>query len=248
MSVRVRLYEGDCLKILEKMKPKSVNLIITSPPYEDVSGAGYGKKTKDILFFKLYSDFLDEWFTKTFRVLENNGQLFLNLKSKTHNKTLRTPHWIEFLDSFNKFKFKSFIIWKYAGSFDSSNKRFHLDYEIIYHLSKGDAIFFNENCGINDPLSSVWYIPHTIKKRVHPTQMPKALASRILDLVAKKNDVVLDPFCGSGTTLKCAIEKNLDCIGIEINPKYVSMMKQDFANKFFIDFKFIEFEPGADEK
>ena len=47
-------------------------------------------------------------------------------------------------EGFENFKFKSYIIWKYAGSFDSTKKRFHLDYEVIYHLSKGDDIYLSE--------------------------------------------------------------------------------------------------------
>jgi len=56
---------------------------------------------------------------------------------------LLTTSWIEFTEGFRCFDFKSFIIWKYAGSFDSSYCRFHNDYEVIYHLSKGDNITLN---------------------------------------------------------------------------------------------------------
>jgi len=223
---KYRVYQGDCLEILQQLQKESVDLVITSPPYEDVAGAGYNGATKDILFFKLYSEFLDKWFDEVFRVLKKNGQVFLNLKSKTHKTTLRTPHWIEFLESFKKFQLKSYIIWKYAGSFDSTKKRFHLDYEIIYHLSKGNNITLNEDCGIHDALSGVWYIPHNISERVHPTQMPEALVERILEVSSKDGDVVLDTFLGSGTTMKVCIEKGLSCIGIEINPKHIETTKK----------------------
>ena len=131
----MKFYNDDCLKVLPNLPENSVDLIITSPPYEDVSGAGYTSNSKDILFFKLYSDFIDSVFNQYYRVLKKNGQIFFNIKSKTFNKSLRTPHWLEFTNGFQKFIFKSYIIWKYAGSFDSTKSRFHLDYEIIYHLS-----------------------------------------------------------------------------------------------------------------
>ena len=132
----------------------------------------------------------------------------------------RTPHWIEFLDGFQKLKLKSYIIWKYAGSFDSTNKRFHLDYEIIYHLSKTDDIYLNENCGIPDALTSVWYVPHNIPKneRIHPTQMPEALVERILKITSKGNELVYDPFMGSGTTAVVCKKNGLNWIGSELNP------------------------------
>ena len=134
----------------------------------------------------------------------------------------------EHLESFNKFKLKSFIIWKYSGSFDSTKKRFHLDYEIIYHLSKGDDIYLNDKCGIDDPLTSVWYVPHNIpsKSRIHPTQMPEALVKRILQIASKKGDLVLDNFMGSGTTGVQCKKHGLDFIGIELNQNHYNKAKE----------------------
>jgi len=215
-----KIINGDCLEEMRKLPENSVDLIITSPPYEDISGAGYNGSKKDILFFKLYSDFMDKVLIEMYRVLKKTGQIFFNIKSKTHNIELKTPHWIEFLETFSMFKFKSYIIWKYAGSFDSSKRRFHLDYEIIYHLSKSDDIYLNTDCGIKDPLTSVWYVPHNIKKRLHPTQMPEALVERILRIVGRKGYLILDPFTGSGTTCLIAKKMGFDWMGIEINPDY----------------------------
>ena len=224
----MELYNDDCLKVLPKIPENSVDLIITSPPYEDISGAGYTSNSKDILFFKLYSDFIDQVFTQYYRVLKKNGQIFFNIKSKTFNKSLRTPHWLEFTKGFDKFIFKSYIIWKYAGSFDSTKSRFHLDYEIIYHLSKGNDIHINDNTGIHDPLSSVWYIPHNIKKedRVHPTQMPIAVVDHILKIVGVRDDVVLDNFMVSGTTGVSFKRNNMNFIGIELNPNNFNIAKK----------------------
>ena len=223
----INLINDDCSNALQFLKSNSVDLIITSPPYEDVMGAGYGAKSKDVLFLKLYSEFLDKIFKEYKRILKDNGQIFFNIKSKTLKKRLLTPHWIEFTDGFQNLNFKSYIIWKYAGSFDSTKSRFHLDYEIIYHLSKGDDIYLNENCGIHDPLSSVWYVPHNIKKeeRVHPTQMPEALVERILTVASKPDDTVLDNFMGSGTTGVSCKKRNLKFIGIEINKNNYEIAK-----------------------
>ena len=224
----MKLYHDDCLNVLPTLVDQSIDLIITSPPYEDIAGAGYTSNNKDVLFLKLYSEFLDKVFKEYKRILKPNGQLFFNIKSKTLKKTLRTPHWIEFTNGFQSLIFKSYIIWKYAGSFDSTKSRFHLDYEIIYHLSKGNDIYLNPDCTIHDPLSSVWYIPHNIKKedRVHPTQMPIALVDRILDVAAKPGDIVLDNFLGCGTTGLACKKRDLDFIGIELNKDYYKIAKQ----------------------
>ena len=216
-----KIYNEDNLKTMAKMPNDFIDLIITSPPYEDVSGAGYGAKSKDILFLKFYSDYLGKLFSEYERILKPTGQIYFNIKSKTANKTLRTPHWIEFLEGFSNLKLKSYIIWKYSGSFDSTNKRFHLDYEIIYHLSKTDDIYLNEKCGVHDALSSVWNIPHNIPKteRVHPTQMPEALVERILKVASKGDELIYDSFMGSGTTAIVCNKFGLKWIGSEMNPE-----------------------------
>ncbi len=213
----VTIYHGDCREILPTLS--KVDLVVTSPPYENIMGAGYKMQSKDILFFKLYSEFLDSFLGECYRVLNDNGQLFLNVKSDVHNKRLITPHWIEFTEAFQRFSFKSYIIWKYAGSFDSTDKRLHLDYEIIYHLSNGENIRLNSD-GSNDPFTSVWYIPHNIKDRLHPTQMPEEVAKKIIGIASNVGDLILDPFLGSGTTAYCAKKLNRKCIGIEIEEKY----------------------------
>ena len=212
-----RVIQGDCLEVMKTLDDNSIDCIITSPPYEDISGAGYKANSKDILFFKLYSEFLGKLFTQYARILKEGGQLFFNVKSKTINKTLKTPHWIEFTEGFNLLNYRSYIIWKYAGSFDSTNSRFHLDYEIIYHLSKGDITLVPEMT--KDPLTSVWYIPHSIKDRVHPTQMPEKVVEEIL-LRSGCNGVILDNFMGSGTTGIVAKKMGRDFIGIELNEKH----------------------------
>jgi DNA modification methylase len=216
-----KIYNEDNLETMARMPNDYVDLIITSPPYEDISGAGYGAKSKDILFIKFYSDYLTKLFGEYKRILKPTGQIYFNIKSKTFDKTLRTPHWIEFLNEFTDLKFKSYIIWKYSGSFDSTNKRFHLDYEIIYHLSKGDDIYLNEDCGIHDPLSSVWNVPHNIPKneRLHPTQMPEALVDRILKVASRPTDLVYDSFMGSGTTALVCKKNGINWIGSELNPE-----------------------------
>ena len=92
----LKLLQGDCVDMMKTLDDNSVDIILTSPPYEDISGAGYTAKSKDVLFLKLYSEFLDKVFDEYYRVLKPNGQIFCNIKSKTLNKTIRTPHWLEY--------------------------------------------------------------------------------------------------------------------------------------------------------
>jgi len=224
---------GDCLEKIKDIPDNSIDLVVTSPPYDNIENAGYAMKGKDILFLKLYSDFLDVFFNEIHRVLKPTGQVFFNIKSGTSKKTLITPHWIERLGSFQQFKFKSYIIWKYSGSFDSTKARFHLDYEVIYHLSKTDDITIYYEKDEHDPLTSVWNIPHSIPKdqRVHPTQYPEALAEKMIKRGSKEGDVVLDPFSGSGTSLVVAKRLGRKYIGFEINPTHYEGIKRRLNNE-----------------
>jgi DNA modification methylase len=203
---------------MPKLENNSIDLVITSPPYDNIENAGYAMQNKDVLFLKLYSEFLDKFFKEIHRIMKPTGQFYFNIKSGTSKKTLITPHWIEFLESFRLFKLKSYIIWKYSGSFDSTKARFHLDYEIIYHLSKTDDITIHYDKDEHDPLTSVWNIPHHIKNRLHPTQFPELLAEKIIKRGSKVGDTVLDPFAGSGTSLVVAETLGRHAIGYEINP------------------------------
>ena len=56
----MKLFNGDCLEVMKELPDNSIDLILTSPPYEDISGAGYKADKKDILFLKLYSQFIDD--------------------------------------------------------------------------------------------------------------------------------------------------------------------------------------------
>ena len=68
----MKLYKGDCLDVLPTLADESIDLIITSPPYEDIAGAGYTSNNKDVLFLKLYSEFLDKIFKEYKRILKPN--------------------------------------------------------------------------------------------------------------------------------------------------------------------------------
>lgn len=94
--------------------------------------------------------------------------------------------------------------------------------------SNGDIIFTNEKKGV--PLSDVWEIPFLnpkAKERVgYPTQKPILLLERIIDISTNEGDIILDPFCGSGTTLVAALLKSRQYIGIDKSLDAIQLSKQ----------------------
>ena len=97
---------------------------------------------------------------------------------------------------------------------------------------KGNIIFTNEKKGV--PLSDVWEIPFLnpkAKERVgYPTQKPILLLERILEIASNKSDVILDPFCGSGSTIVAAHIMGRTAIGIDSNPAAIQITKERLIN------------------
>lgn len=98
--------------------------------------------------------------------------------------------------------------------------------------SNGDREIIEKKKGV--PLTDVWDIPYLNPKaeeRVgYPTQKPVLLLERIIELVTDEGDVVLDPFCGSGTTLVAAKLLNREYIGIDISEEAINITKQRIRN------------------
>lgn len=86
------------------------------------------------------------------------------------------------------------------------------------------------------PLSDVWEIgiiaPHGRERLGYPTQKPEALLDRILSASSREGDVVLDPFCGSGTSLVCAERRRRQWIGIDVAEASISLIQQRFLKSF----------------
>ncbi len=101
----------------------------------------------------------------------------------------------------------------------------------------GDIVFTNEKKGV--PLSDVWDIPFLnpkAKERVgYPTQKPILLLDRIIEISTKENDLILDPFCGSGTTLVSAMLKRRNFIGIDKNNEAIELAKNRLSKPIKTD-------------
>jgi site-specific DNA-methyltransferase (adenine-specific) len=113
----------------------------------------------------------------------------------------------------------------------------------VYKLnSNGETIVSGEKRGV--PLSDVWDIPYLnpkAKERVgYPTQKPLILLERIIELASDKGDVVLDPFCGSGTTCVAAKIKDRHYIGIDISSDAVALSNDRLANPIKTESKLLK--------
>ena len=81
------------------------------------------------------------------------------------------------------------------------------------------------NDGRNTPIDNPFQRGETLRQNSHPTVKPIKLMSYLITLGSRENDLVLDPFVGSGTTYKSCLLTHRRCIGIEINPEYIDIAK-----------------------
>lgn len=109
------------------------------------------------------------------------------------------------------------------------NKNGKVEYK---KTENGEIAYCNEKKGV--PLSDVWEIPFLnpkAKERVgYPTQKPILLLEQILDIASDENDLVLDPFCGSGTTLVAGMIKNRNCIGFDKSIEAINLTEKRLKN------------------
>jgi len=243
------LVNGDRMKFLKKLKNNSVQLIITSPPYN--IGKSYEKRVP----LNKYIEQQEETLIECYRVLKDKGSLCWQIGNYIDWKSNMTPLDIPIFNICNDLglKLRNRIVWHYGHGLHSSNK-FSGRYQTIMWFSKSDKYIFNldavrvpqkypgklsykgpnkgkysGNINGKNP-SDVWGIPNIksnhIEKTIHPCQFPIELAERLILALSNKNDLVIDPYAGVGTTLCAALKNKRRSAGSEIKKKYINITKK----------------------
>lgn len=245
------LIRGDCLAVLQKMKENSVDIFITSPPYN--LGIDY-HSYRDRKDENEYLDWLEEICIEIKRVMKEDGSFFLNIAGSSSNPWLP----FELMVRLRKiFILQNHIEWiksisigdESYGHFKPvvSNRFLHRNHEYVFHLTKNGKVKINRlNVGVPYKDKSniirrshqqdlrcrgdVWFIPYnTIRKKAekfnHPGTFPLALPQMCLKLHGKQHPLVVDPFMGVGTTLLATHDVKGIGIGIDIDKNYVKIAK-----------------------
>lgn len=231
------LMEGDILKQLRKIPANSVDITITSPPYNKATKSwGWLVKSPTYSHYddEMPEDEYQAWQLRVlnalYRVTKPGGSLFYNHKHRwKHGELLHPFSWI--LKS--KWAFRQEIVWDRRIAANIRGWRFYQVDERIYWLFKPvESIVGEEMESKHAKLSSIWRIPPAPRSDHHPAPFPLALPTRILYSMFDKEEgkVVLDPFCGTGTTLVAAKLLNHQHIGIDISPNYLEFSQQRLDN------------------
>jgi DNA modification methylase len=243
---------------MNELPDKSVNLMVTSPPYNIGIDYGYkyhngraveskGVKYSDSLSEDKYRIMLKNVIDETKRVLKDEGQIWFNIKSRYDGKQIIPPFWV--MELFEDMFLKNLIVWNFDWG-GSTNKRFAPRYEFVFFYTKHkDKYTFNLDevkipslnfrpdrykTQLKNP-SDVWRMAlvsgNEIERTDHPAQYPEELIERIILTGTNEGEIVLDPFMGSGTTAVVAKKLNRHFIGYEIVKEYIEMATERIENR-----------------
>jgi site-specific DNA-methyltransferase (adenine-specific) len=215
----VELILGDCLEIMHGMPDKSVDAVITDPPY-GIDYQSARRTDKSQWKPKIKNDdapFLD-WLPDAYRITKDGGALLCFCRWDVEQEFKKA------IESAG-FSIKSQVIWDKSihgmGDLESS---FAPRHENIWFATKGNFIF----PGIRP--QSIIKIPRvSAEKLLHPNEKPQALFHVLARSVVLNGGIFCDPFFGSGASAIGAIHAKLNYIGIEIDPYYFKIAERRIA-------------------
>lgn len=236
---------GHSLQIMKEIPDNSIDLIVTSPPYNIRNTSGGGMSTigtknskwpvaalsegytehDDNMPHDEYVKWQRDCLTEMFRIIPDDGAIFYNHKWRVQNGLLQDRS-----DIVDGFPVRQVIIWRRCGGINFNDNYFLPTYEVIYMICKPKFKLARKACGQGD----VWDIGQELDNE-HPAPFPVELPERIISSTNAKT--VLDPFMGSGTTALAAQKLHRDFVGIELSPKYVELaQKRIQENQQVMDF------------
>jgi adenine-specific DNA-methyltransferase len=242
---RVTLYHGDCLDLSQTLPDESVQLVVTSPPYN------IGKEYEEVLDIEAYKEQQRRVIEECVRVLRHEGSLCWEVGNYVSDGEI-IPLDVLLYDCFkdNGLKLRNRIVWHFGHGLHCQN-RFSGRYETINWFTKSDDYVFDLDAvrvpqkypgkryfkgpkrgefsgnpkGKNP--SDVWSIPNVkanhVEKTDHPCQFPVALVQRLVLCMTKEGDLVLDPFMGVGTTAVAALINGRRAVGAETVERYYDL-------------------------
>ena len=213
------IHNEDCMETLSRFEDNSdIDLIITSPPYNignmKSNHIKYGTYANNNLPEKEYQEWQIQVLNECYRVLDDGGSMFYNHKVRIKNgRAIHPLEWILKSD----FILKQEITWDMGKSANCDKIRFFPFSERIYWLVKDPKVKLSNN----KKLSDVWRVvpTHKRKETKHIAVMPIQIVDNILDAFATAS-FVYDPFSGSGTTYKAAMNRGIRVEASELNFEY----------------------------
>lgn len=220
---------GDCIEVLKTIPDASIDCIITDPPY-NLGLFMHNRNTNlakmrenqfayagwDNLQYEEWSDNMESFLSESARVLKKRGT-FISFMS-----IIKVESFIKLATNAG-FYYKTTGIWHKSNPMPRNMKiQFVNSTECwIYFTNKSTSGTFNpEGRVVHDFIESSVCPSSEKKYGKHPTQKPLSIIDKLIRLVTNENDIILDPFMGSGTTCVASAKNNRSFIGIELDKQY----------------------------
>jgi len=253
-SESIVVYPSDCLELLKTIPDESLQLIVTSPPYN------IGKEYEKRLHLDLYLQQQAQVITECVRVLSQRGSICWQVGNYVNCGAIIPLDTVLYtIFSGLGLRMRNRIIWHFEHGLHCS-RRFSGRYETIIWFTKSDDYVFNldavripqkypgkkhfkgpkagqYSCNpLGKNPGDVWVIPNVksnhVEKTEHPCQFPVELIERLVLSLTNEGDWVFDPFLGTGTTVIAAIRHSRRGAGAEIIPKYVKLARERIRQEF----------------
>jgi adenine-specific DNA-methyltransferase len=250
---RAVVFSGDCLDLLQTIPDDSIQLIVTSPPYN--IGKEYERKLRLDCYVEQQTKIIDE----CVRALSPHGSICWQVGNYVDNGAIIPLDTVLYpVFSNHGLRMRNRIIWHFEHGLHCS-KRFSGRYETIIWFTKTNDYVFNldpvrvpqkypgkkhfkgPNIGkySSNPLGKnpgdLWVIPNVksnhVEKTEHPCQFPVELIERLVLSMTNEDDWVFDPFLGTGTTIIAALRHKRKGVGAEVVPHYVDLAQKRIAQE-----------------
>lgn len=247
-----KIYIGDSYQVLKKLPSNFFQLMVTSPPYWNVRD--YGHK-EQIGFYDTLDEYLEKlkpiW-REVVRTLLPDGKIALNIANIYYNEpdekrkttaNLSMLLWQQ-LNDIEDLRFMGTIYWQKTTSRDGSVLFGSYPYPTNFMISNAvEPIHIFRKKGIRTVSQeikekskvtieefrkfrdAIWNDINGVEDK-HSAAFPVELPKRLIKMFSYWNDWILDPFLGSGTTMKAANELGRNCVGIELNPDFLERIKE----------------------
>ena len=222
---------GDCLELIKKVPDKSIDLIVTDPPYliKNTKAGGNSELARSIQKMNdnieqdnIVSGFDTAIFDECLRVMKKLNAYFWCNKEQI-------PMYLDYFVNKNGCSF-DILCWQKDNATPLFNNKYLSDKEYCLYFRRGGYC----NPQSYDDAKTVWHRPINIddkKEFEHPTIKPLSIIETLVRNSSTKGQTVLDPFMGSGTTGVACVDLQREFIGYEINPKYYEIAKRRIDDK-----------------
>lgn len=210
-----KIYNEDCVSGIRLIPNESVDLILTDPPYKTITGGKNNgknsKRPKGILngnngLFKYQKIKMEMWLKEVYRVLKNGSHCYIFTNHLNLEEMLTTSRLVGF-------KLHNVLVWEKNNC--TPSQWYMKNCEYVLFLRKGKAKWINNIGG-----SKTIHKFDNVRGKQHPTQKPTDILEFYILNSSLENDIVLDPFMGSGSTALACINTNRNYIGFELDNIY----------------------------